>query len=1012
MANRYFGDFRSLDQSVDDRGQRYRVVIFTGYDGTNPYPYIKYGGYSVPTEDGPDRWIPARYVPSNGTMLTMCANPFIVEYVGDEDPYKPYRCSRASITFIQDKINTEFINTLGQEVLVLLLRWKNEVVESGDQMVNTITGATLSKIRVYDPDPPFEDVDITLYYGYDIKAYEKFCYDVEWIGFVEPSPIQHTYDHTIDAFTLEAQDALSILQNSKFVRSGQMETMTEGLLRMLASTGCYRNVFITKNIHFPGEDNVHHYTNNQSLMSHISYQQDNNLNENGEPETMLDCIDRMLRYCGLTITTWKDGVVVGNPNLTTHGFTTFERWQLPDNDLLWNLPEDGLTYTKVDDVDLASTIKLNKDWFVDSGLTVNSNDVYNKVKVVCDEMRPDPLIPDWSDDGNLADIVPSQPLEMNMWNRHYSGGQWVIDNYYYVEGYFMHPVEMEDLKLYTHQYDSFNTTDWGGSHVTYSGVVRDRDLQVANNRTYPGQSADSYNRSYVRGIYNWEYSHDDYGNITPGEQFAGPIAMVTDWHGAPVEDATSQPDDYSFNRSILFHCYNTATLRAQSNGSQAWMNHDWDDKTTYWQPLMYVRSKPFFGNGKQWLNITGDWKFYLKGPYDQVNWIPVSEDVIPVADGMADYCKYNKNYAFLWTKVRCGKYWLVSSERGVYSWTVNESFCKLWLKNSIGDGESYNDKSLPFETVVRGIEGISIELPVQEGYGEPMQVEFWFDRPLGPGTGACNSAVLTDFNVNIYSDKYVQSRKRVRVDEDNTEYNTGVVEGAVSEAPNINLAFSSTDEAGLSYAEVTQQWRIRRTAGEVMYANDLQVFNDATTTYGIPERQILNSYKGQYKAPRISIDLPIYRVFDGEEPKMYSRILWGQLPGCLMMIDSMNINYEYEQMTIHCIEVPVVTDQESVTVNNRTRNYLRTGDIAFGNRLAIRRPAVLAIRHINGSGDDQFSVDEENQHVMHESELAINGAGRFNIDWHGDARMYYSTPIDSGITARRTPDGHVIVVTT
>ena len=41
----YVGEFRSLDQSVDPKGQLYKVLIFTGYDSTalNPTNLFRSG---------------------------------------------------------------------------------------------------------------------------------------------------------------------------------------------------------------------------------------------------------------------------------------------------------------------------------------------------------------------------------------------------------------------------------------------------------------------------------------------------------------------------------------------------------------------------------------------------------------------------------------------------------------------------------------------------------------------------------------------------------------------------------------------------------------------------------------------------------------------------------------------------------------------------------------------------------------------------------------------------------
>jgi hypothetical protein len=129
----YKGDFRSLDQSVDKKGQLYSVRIFTGYNpydansktigedtsSTNvgPYPTKKITAYisgmSIVKKD----------VPDDAVQLTMCDHPFVVNYVGDPNNiHKPYRCSSATVSFLQENLNTDFVNSLGNGVMVMLLK--------------------------------------------------------------------------------------------------------------------------------------------------------------------------------------------------------------------------------------------------------------------------------------------------------------------------------------------------------------------------------------------------------------------------------------------------------------------------------------------------------------------------------------------------------------------------------------------------------------------------------------------------------------------------------------------------------------------------------------------------------------------------------------------------------------------------------------------------------------------------------------------------------------------------
>lgn len=127
----YTGYFRSIDTTVDPKGQLYKVEIFT--DGTT---------YTFRPVIGDDRAI---LVPT-WENITLSDKPFTVEYGGDRNIYKPYRGSGATIGLVSGQM--EFVNVGKCKNLVRLLKYKNEVELNGDTYTNTETGETLSKKRM------------------------------------------------------------------------------------------------------------------------------------------------------------------------------------------------------------------------------------------------------------------------------------------------------------------------------------------------------------------------------------------------------------------------------------------------------------------------------------------------------------------------------------------------------------------------------------------------------------------------------------------------------------------------------------------------------------------------------------------------------------------------------------------------------------------------------------------------------------------------------------------------
>ena len=197
----YVGEFRSLDQSVDPKGQLYKVLIFTGYDSTalNPTNLFRSGTMTnvgpYPTESVLAGWaqeaqtghwvILYANVPSEPVQLTMTSHPVKINYVGDGKLQKPYRCSTAELSFLQSTLNTDFINSLGQRVLVYVLKWKNEVqLTNANTYKNTITNETLSKTVKQYYDRTF---DRYITYYNDFIPWEKDNFSaMMWYGLVSP----------------------------------------------------------------------------------------------------------------------------------------------------------------------------------------------------------------------------------------------------------------------------------------------------------------------------------------------------------------------------------------------------------------------------------------------------------------------------------------------------------------------------------------------------------------------------------------------------------------------------------------------------------------------------------------------------------------------------------------------------------------------------------------------------------------------------------------------------------
>ena len=1022
----YSGIFRSLDQSVDPKGQLYKVLIFTGYNPNDlnemiigEDPQVNVGPYPVKRVRVGFSGVQFAYrnIPDTDSVvnLTMTDHPFTVEYSGDTDNvHKPYRCSTATVSFLQENLNTDFINSIGNGVMVMLLKWKNEVIQTtttqGEVMLNTATGAEL-EIANYVYNDPITHRQNRYFYGFLPWAYDWFCYDVEWVGFATPEMLNVEYDHITDRFSLNCQDALSTLQYINFERTDQLETIQDTLIKMLNKLGTYEDVYITTSVHFNSVTNAFYTIPLEgSAMKHIVHQQDNFINEDDDPDKYLDVLEKMLDYLSLTAIPYKNSLwIVSNEGLAM-GHTTYSHFTLGLSERPWVIPAEipsTFSYSYMGDVDITDTTVLNGDSFC-GGTDLSSNIIYNKVKVVCDEMRPEPLLPDLNDNENYEPETTAmdQPVALNLWD-HYQTNPLTPgeseDNYQYFEMYLNRVATgVDDIRFFRYEYDS-NTPHWNKPQLD----VTDNDLFITHAVRYAGQDTTKTPlMDWVSGI----QTPPTNPNTGAGAGYPGVMACMVDRASSSVGNRTDKPLSMSFSRSIFMATPANGTwVRSRTTATSD--PYNWDDKTENWMPVVYLKSKPFLANGKQYINFCGDFTFYGDGNTPG-SWIPCNfgKDYTSGGPGSTTWAHlraFNPDYNYLWMKIKCGNYYLISNGRGSYSWTTTESYVKMWCDNA---GKSLNDDyrhtAFPLETTIRNIEGITVNFSsiVPEGQAKPMQLEIWIDRPIGPGTYGGMSCTMDDFEVNIFSKEYVESRKRRNPDRDNTEYSNPILEGAIEERPEVNLNHSSCDTAGLSYSETARKevFSLRPGATTTRYTTNPQVFNEGAGHYGLPEQVKIESLRNQGITPTVVMKTQVFNNLITP----ISRVFWSWLGAKPFIVDSMSIDYEYEQCDANLVEMKQPSS-ESISIErvNSTRNLYRTRDIIFNGHIARKNTSILQpVIPINTSVNNPANT---NTPVVLSTDNDMAGNSSLNIDWTtGQARL--STSPISGVSASNN-NGQVVI---
>ena len=97
----------------------------------------------------------------------------------------------------------------------------------------------------------------------------------------------------------------------------------------------------------------------------------------------------------------------------------------------------------------------------------------------------------------------------------------------------------------------------------------------------------------------------------------------------------------------------------------------------------------------------------------------------------------------------------------------------------------------------------------------------------------------------------------------------------------------------------------------------------------------------------------------------YTLLTWGQFPNRKFVVNSLEINYEYETTEATITEVKTAAVQSTIK-QNRTRNYKRNSDLVFMAKQVALKPItldnsiIIGTRTINGSSMTTTSEDEGN----------------------------------------------------
>ena len=864
----YYGYFRNIDDSVDKDGQLFKVVIFDEYsENGTVYPF-EYDELSHTV-----------LVPVDGVELTMVSSPFTVQYSSDSDNiYKPYKCSTASVSFLQPTINQNFLSKSGRSVLVALLKWNNDVVynQALERYENTKTGEYLYQ------DTIIEQFNFTVvYHGFQDYKVDKFCYNVEWVGFATPETFSMDYNNIEDVFTLNCQDGLSVLQYEKFSKEplDYLDSIGDVFTKLIADLGVYNNLYISDSLFIPSDG--------ANVMDKIFTQLPNYFDEDNEPCSKLEVLEEICRTLTLTMIAYGDSLYILDYNGVSNGATNYNYYQLSTSIYFFNILQ-GRHFEYIGTKFLEHQHNINGDSFSLTGTNISTSNTYNSVSIEDDDYSIGNVAPDIKDNNSI-----DTDNEVNI-GQHYTTFTW--------------EEEVEGQTTTKHEYWLFEGYGYDFANRNASEVY-DKGVMIAYNYN-PDYIGDSYGRYYFS---TEPLSGSNRISYQDFQDYIGVCAL--DYNLVQARSEEDIPMDYDLKRIIYFHTKPSSGLypRYSDGGDNYSITH-----TFHQQKLLTVITKNFLME-KSYFQITGDWTFYntfnLITNNHGVGWANIQQ--------LWQYSGWSYINAKVYIQTETNEtYWLTNNGND-YVWTDTDSFVKLRLKYE--DGINYGaciGSSIPFQRNKRGIDGIVIPLPIDDFESVVSNITVDIYRPLGVCTLLAYSTALDNFEINLLSKDYVDSMGQSNDDENNTEYKQELFNTAVCDYQGITLKATTTFDKEPNYSHLICKPYSTDTHYTVLNQN---LGNMYSGMYGKPEELLINNIVQEYKNPVVKLDCNLHYNI-GFQP--YSKITWNtQFEDKNFIIDSMNIDFELNRNQISLVEKPTEMDLNDIYIMNIQRQRRRNGEL-------------------------------------------------------------------------------------
>lgn len=865
----YYGFFRSNDTSKDPEGQLYKAVIITDFQNLDVE--------TVQSEE-----------------LMMADSPFVVEYATEEtDLFKPYKCSTATVSFYQENLNYNIISSTGDDVFVQLLKLKEPKVEG---------------------------------YNYtSIKTDAKF-FDVEWVGFATPNTYSQSFNSIIDSFQLECQDAFSILKYYDYQKTNETSvSMVDILLRYVKILKCYKNIYISNN------SGINQYEEPKNILEVCSILNRNFFDEDNQPEKVIDILENMFRFYGLSCVPYKDSLYLVNYKAILEGYNEYKYYYQKEN---------GLTFYNDDFIEggsaqLSDTMDIKKEDFASNDTKVSFVGTFNKVKVKDDMYVADTSIVDLSDTSNV--IYPSFVYN----------GDYHIDNV--KEKYslcYLLPKEPNGQSII--------------DTVKFHMYRRDRIDQISE------PSVETLDMEDVSDQFmNYQDNRIDYSTTQ-----AFNMACYLQYDSKKVDDL--EKDDPVFSYKKCYAIFQPPGIATTKDGEVSWSGFPSD--------LLYGKGAQamidFIGEN---FTYTKDCYLMFSGSfyhYPDTRGVPVESTWTTGPD----YVDAESQ----WCSLQLGDLWYNGTD-----WQTEE--VRFSIPRDLDNKSTYLS-SKPIKDTNKGAYGIEgsgyvVKLP-EDDVLSTKKIQFTIYRPFVvnknsvypqfPNYYRAFTTLIKDFNIELKHGNLLSSI--YGNDDSDTEYSATVISGAVEDYDDIEQKITTWDNKSINYSSVLYSDYFTKDGVLEKNKDYLAVYHDkATGEITCAEEHIINSICSEYKKPKILFTATLHK-----EVKPYELITYHYFREFqnyyYLVVDSQSIDYAYNTNTITAVQIydDKFTDKgwdkktdwlqwyqtnfkELIQQFNKQRDYYRNGSIVKDSKIkTFGEKPITSIFYSYDEPEGRFSIEDNN----------------------------------------------------